>query len=152
MYGAVLRASGDGPEGELNGPKRDTEILEALMGAEKRIPNTQSGPRVTASLSTAAAARRSHRTSGRGGTAAGSTPAAGRASRPAPHPLFDDAAAHVPRAPEPAFDDLPELSTLPMTLGFGFWVPGAGRGVDHQAPSPIRQGEGRPLPGVQSSP
>ncbi|MGW1818910.1 hypothetical protein ACWCQM_35785 [Streptomyces sp. NPDC002125] len=67
-----------------------------------------------------------------------------------PHPLFDDAPAHVPRAPEPAFADLPELSTLPMVLGFGFWVPGAG-GVDRRAPSPTRQGEGRPLPGVQSS-
>ena len=131
------------------------------MVAEKTVPNTQSAPRGTASLATAAALRRSRRSAGRGGPVADSAAAAGRTSRSAPHPLFDDAVARAPRAPAPAFADLPELPTLPMLLGFGFWVPGAerpapggdGSGVDAdgRVPSPAQQGEGRPLPGVRSS-
>ncbi|MEU5659843.1 hypothetical protein ABZ802_30100 [Streptomyces sp. NPDC047737] len=127
------------------------------MVAEKTAPNTRSAPSGTVSLSTVAAERRSRRSAGRGGAAS----TAGRASRPAPHPLSDDGVARVPRAPDPAFADLPELPTLPMLLGFGFWVPGAekpapadegtGSGPHGRAPSPARQGEGRPLPGASSS-
>lgn len=131
------------------------------MVAEKTVPNTRSASSGTVSLATVAAERRSRRSARRGGAVGDAASTPGRVSRPAPHPLIDDAAAPVPRAPDPAFADLPELPTLPMLLGFGFWVPGAerpaaaeegsGAGPAGRAPSPARQGEGRPLPGAPSS-
>ncbi|MGW0934562.1 hypothetical protein [Streptomyces sp. NPDC002666] len=103
----------------------------------------------------------------------------GKPPRAEPHPMLAEMVLRAPRPPEPTFADLPELMTMPMVLGIGFWVPGAanrasgseetgvddGNGVreeggvgdgnggdaEGRVPSPAPRDEGRPLPGIGSA-
>ncbi|MFI6963359.1 hypothetical protein [Streptomyces sp. NPDC050255] len=97
----------------------------------------------------------------------------GRPSRAEPHPMLAEMVLRAPRPPEPTFADLPELMAMPMLLGIGFWVPGAGGrasggeetgvgegnnvsegggvGAEGRVSSPAPRDEGRPLPGIASA-
>lgn len=95
----------------------------------------------------------------------------GKPSRAEPHPMLAEMVLRAPLPPEPTFADLPELMTMPMLLGIGFWMPGAGSrpsgeatgvgdgnsvregGVDAEghASSSAPRDERRPLPGIGSA-